>query len=302
MTKKGNFQHNGKEKQKNKQVGSRKSAEVIYGKNACFGCFEGNKNGTKSREIFEILILQNKFDEYIKKVPQNLQHLIKKCNNHDLFVLTHEQDKHQGIACRVSGFRFADIEKFLTAEDRWKKGEQAGAEQKAIRSCLFLLDRVQDPHNVGNIIRSAFCFGIDGLILPERDACGITPAVVRTSAGYSEQLPIYQVGNIVNALEKLKKVGFWIVGFDVNTNTKDSLTDIVGKYDKCVFIFGAEGDGMRDLTKKQCDILIRLPMAKGAESLNVANTVAIVGWETIKKNLHNKLGHLNNLCIEYENN
>ena len=142
--------------------------------------------------------------------------------------------------------------------------------------------QINTPNNVGNIIRSAFCFGIDGLILPERDACGITPAVVRTSAGYSEQLPIYQVGNVANALEKLKRVGYWIIGFDVNTNTQDSLTEVVNKYDKCVFVFGSEGEGMRDLTKKQCDILIRLPMAKGAESLNVANTSAIVGWEVMK--------------------
>ena len=78
MTKNRNFQHNSKEKQNDKPKNSRKSAEVIYGKNACFGCFEGIKNGTKSREIFEILILQSKFDEYIKKVPQNLQYLTKK--------------------------------------------------------------------------------------------------------------------------------------------------------------------------------------------------------------------------------
>ena len=280
MTKKRNFQHNSKEKQNDKQKNNRKSAEVIYGKNACFGCFEGIKNGTKSREIFEILILQSKFDEYVKKVPNDLRYLIKKSNNHDLFVLMHEQDKHQGIACRVSGFKFLSLEDLLKSFD--VNDENCNKEKDEQKNTLFLLDRVQDPHNVGNIIRTAFCFGVDGLILPDRDACGITPAVVRTSAGYSEQLPIYQVGNVANALEKLKKIGFCIVGFDVNTNTKDSLTEVVNKYDKCVFVFGAEGDGMRDLTKKQCDILIRLPMAKGAESLNVANTTAIVGWEVIK--------------------
>ena len=301
------FYRNEKQKNYDKTTNNRGKKciiEVIYGKNACFGCIEGFKNGSQSREIFEILILQSKFDEYVKKIPQNLQHLIRKCNNHDLFILTHEQDKHQGIACKVSGFKFRDIDSLLTGgksakrenintkavkdnnTDEKKTNEREEGSEKCEKqnrkSCLFLLDRVQDPHNVGNIIRSAFCLGIDGLILPERDACGITPAVVRTSAGYSEQLPIYQVGNVVNALEKLKRVGYWIIGFDVNTNTQDSLTEVVNKYDKCVFVFGSEGEGMRDLTKKQCDVLIKLPMAKGAESLNVANTSAIVGWEVMK--------------------
>ena len=74
-----------------------------------------------------------------------------------------------------------------------------------------------------------------------------------------------------------------VIGFDVNTNTKDSLTEVVRKYDKCVFVFGSEGEGMRELTKKSCDVLLRLPMRAGAESLNVANTASIVGWEWFGK-------------------
>ena len=162
MTKKRNFQHNSKEKQNDKQKNNRKSAEVIYGKNACFGCFEGIKNGTKSREIFEILILQSKFDEYVKKVPNDLRHLIKKSNNHDLFVLTHEQDKHQGIACKVSGFKFLLLDDLLKKYDaKFERNITKQDEGYKKNATLFLLDRVQDPHNVGNIIRTAFCFGCD---------------------------------------------------------------------------------------------------------------------------------------------
>ena len=238
--------------------------EVIYGKNACFGCMAG-----RNREIFSICILQSKFDEYYKGVPNDLRHLVKKCNAHDMFVLTHEQDKHQGIAMGVSRYRFCAVEDLV---------------EQSEKSAIFLLDRVQDPHNVGNIIRTAFCFDVSAIILPERDACGITSAVVRTSAGYSEQMKICQVNNVGQALEKLKKSGYWVIGFDVNTNTKDTLSEVVGKYDKCVFVFGSEGEGMRELTKKSCDVLLRLPMRAGAESLNVANTAAIVGWEWFGKN------------------
>lgn len=237
--------------------------EVIYGKNACVGCMTG-----RNREIFSICILQSKFDEYYKSVPSDLRHLVKKCNAHDMFVLTHEQDKHQGIAMSVSRYRFCAVEELANAREK---------------SAIFLLDRVQDPHNVGNIIRTAFCFDVEAIVLPERDACGITSAVVRTSAGYSEQMKICQVNNVGQALDKLKKSGYWVIGFDVNTNTKDSLTEVVRKYNKCVFVFGSEGEGMRELTKKSCDLLIRLPMRDGAESLNVANTAAIVGWEWFGK-------------------
>ena len=142
---------------------------------------------------------------------------------------------------------------------------------------------MQDPHNVGNIIRSAFCLNVDGIILTERNSCEITSAVVRTSAGYSEQSLISQIGNTSNAITKLKKEGFTIIGFDVNTNTNDDLSKIIQNNEKCVFIFGSEGHGMKDLTKKNCDILIKLPMRKEAESLNVANTTTIVGWEIIKR-------------------
>jgi len=262
-------------KNKDKQNNSNKKSEIIYGKNACFGCIDGYKNRIFNRKIFSIYILQSKFDEYLKNIPNDLKNLVQKVNNHDLFVLTHEQDKHQGIAIKVSNFLFLSIEEIIEkVEDRFLKNGS---------SSLFLLDCVQDPHNVGNIIRSAFCLNIDGIILTERNSCDITSTVVRTSSGYSEKSLICQVGNTANAIEKLKKNGYWTIGFDVNTNTKDDLTKIVEKYNKCVFIFGSEGDGMRDLTKKNCDLIVKLPMRDGAESLNVANTTAIVGWEITKK-------------------
>ena len=154
-------------------------------------------------------------------------------------------------------------------------------------SSIFFLDHVQDPHNVGNIIRSAFCFNVDAIILTERNACGITSAVVRSSAGYSECSLICKVNNTINAIEKLKKVGYLIIGFDSNATEKNKLDTIIGKYDKYVFIFGSEGDGMKDLTKKYCDFLVKLPMNPNAESLNVANTATIVGWEIMKHNADN---------------
>ena len=270
-----------------------KQTEIIYGKNACFGCLQSYNNNIKNREIYQVYILQTKFDEYYKKVPQIFRSLIKKCNSHELFSITHEQDKHQGIALKVSNFHFADIDELIDKIDKnhnntnynsntsYSGNTKENANKKV---SIFLLDGLQDPHNIGNIIRSSFCFNVDAIMLTEHNSCGMTPAVARTSAGYSEHSLICQAKNTALTIEKLKKNGYWIIGFDVNTNTKDNITEIIKKYEKCVFIFGSEGQGMKDLTKKNCDIIIKLPMNKQAESLNVANTAAIIGWEILKAN------------------
>ena len=252
--------------------------EIIYGKNACFGCLQGYQYGLKNREIFAIYILQAKFDEFYKKIPTDLKQIVKRCNAHDMFVLTHEQDKHQGIAIKVSTFHFLQLEDMLDMITTKSTCDT----NRNVKSSIFLLDRVQDPQNLGNIIRSAFCFGIDGILLSEHDSCGITPSVVRASAGYSECSVIGLADNISLSLKKLKANDYWVIGFDVNTNTADALTDVIAKYDKCVFVFGSEGQGMKELTKKNCDLLIKLPMIAHAESLNVANTATIVGWEIMK--------------------
>ena len=258
---------------KNKSHNTNKESEkeVLFGRNACFGCLNGN-----NRKIYVIYLLSTKWDEYYNLIPNKYKQLCRKCNAYEMFSIAHD-DKHQGIALKVSKYNFLSIDDLLLEENN---GDYTYSKQT---KALFLLDRVQDPHNVGNIIRTAYCLNIDGVLLTDRSSCGITSSVVRTSAGYSEKLKIYKINNAIQAVEKLKKKGYWIIGFDVNTNTKDNLNSVVNKYDKCVFIFGSEGDGMRDLLKKTCDIILKLPMKEDAESLNVANTTAIVGWEWMNK-------------------
>lgn len=269
------------QKKNNKKYNNRKqSTEIIFGKNACFGCFQGYCRNVKNREIYQIYILQNKFDDLYNKVPKTLRHLVQKCNAHELFSLTHEQDKSQGIALKVSSFKFIDLDELISEMEKKYNDNKQNNKTMAI----FLLDRVQDPHNIGNIIRSSFCFNVHSIILTEHDTCGITSTVVRTSAGYSECSLICQVKNVIFAIEKLKKNNYKVIGFDVNTDVRDGLTEVVKKYSKCVFVFGSEGQGIKDLIKKHCDIIIKLPMNSDAESLNVANTAAIVGWEIMKRN------------------
>ena len=252
---------------KNKSHNNKKESEkeVLFGRNACFGCLNGN-----NRKIYVIYLLSTKWDEYYNLIPNKYKQLCRKCNAYEMFSIAHD-DKHQGIALKVS------------KDDLLLEENDSNNTYRKQTKALFLLDRVQDPHNVGNIIRTAYCLNIDGIVLTDRSSCGITNSVVRTSAGYSEKLKIYKINNAVQAVEKLKQKGYCIIGFDVNTNTKDDLRGVVNKYDKCIFIFGSEGDGVRDLLKKTCDVILKLPMREDAESLNVANTTAIVGWEWINK-------------------
>ena len=240
--------------------------EIIYGKNACFGCITG-----KNRTIYNIYLLSTKWNDYYNKIPEHLKKLVKKCDSKEMFMLTHDENKHQGIALKVSNYNFYSLDELLEKTQNKEKVS------------IYLLDRVQDPHNIGNIVRTAFCFDIDAIILTEKESCNITSAVVRTSAGYTEHSIICKIQNINNAIEKLKKNCFWIIGFDVNTNTRDDLNKIIQKYNKCVFIFGSEGNGMKETAKEKCDILIKLPMKEGAESLNVANTTTIIGWEVFNR-------------------
>lgn len=269
----GYFKNNRNNIIKNKSHNNKKESEkeVLFGRNACFGCLNGN-----NREVCTIYLLSTKWNEYYNLIPEKHKLLCRKCDAHEMFSIAHD-DKHQGIALKVSKYNFLSIDDLLLEEN-----DSNNTYRKQTKA-LFLLDRVQDPHNVGNIIRTAYCLNIDGIVLTDRSSCGITNSVVRTSAGYSEKIKIYKTNNAVQAVEKLKQKGYCIIGFDVNTNTKDDLRGVINQYDKCVFIFGSEGDGVRDLLKKTCDIIVKLPMREDAESLNVANTTAIVGWEWMNK-------------------
>lgn len=176
------------------------------------------------------------------------------------------QERHQGIAVRVRP------PPLLDEPDLLGLAECAGA------GALFLvLDQVTDPHNVGACIRSAAAAGATALVFPKDGAASITPVVHRASAGTSWRLPLVQVTNLARALDKLKEAGVWCYGLALGAERQSLFaTDLRGPV---ALVLGAEGEGLRELTRKRCDGLLEIPMAPGVESLNVSVTAGICLFE-----------------------
>lgn len=148
------------------------------------------------------------------------------------------------------------------------------------RPALALLGEVQDPHNVGAIIRSAAAFGLAGVLIPEHHQAGVTGAVVKTSAGMTFKIPLVSIGNVNNTLAVLKEKGFWIYGLAMSGATALGAEAFDAP---SVFIIGNEGAGIREKTLEACDVTLSIPMHKRTESLNAAVSAAVVFYEWSRK-------------------
>jgi 23S rRNA (guanosine2251-2'-O)-methyltransferase len=166
---------------------------------------------------------------------------------------------HQGVVAIGAAHRYSELDQVIP-----------GAQ------LLVVLDGVEDPHNLGAILRTAQAAGADAVIVPERRAAGLTETVAKASAGAIEHVPIARVGNVTQALEDLKKRGFWIYGLD--ERAKELYSE--AEYNRpTVFVLGGEGHGLHELVKKHCDALVRIPMAGAIASLNVSVAAGVVLFE-----------------------
>lgn len=169
---------------------------------------------------------------------------------------------HQGIALEVSGFSYADL-KDIT--------DLAAVKNEPL--FVILLDLIQDPQNLGTLIRTAVAAGMHGIIMPQARAAGVTPAVVHSSSGATEYIPIVQM-NLAQAIEELHRRDVWVVGLD--SGEKSAVIEPKRLGGKLAIVVGSEGEGLRMLTKTACDELLHLPMKGGFESLNAAVAGSIV--------------------------
>lgn len=179
-------------------------------------------------------------------------------------------DAHQGTVAAMRERQFLALEDLLRARGRFT------------RRFFLALDGVEDPHNLGALLRSADGAGVDGVVLPERRSAPITGVVAKTSAGASEHVAIARVTNMTRALEQMKKENVWIVGLDERGT--ESYSDFDWNLDACL-VLGAEGAGLHDLVKKTCDHLLRIPMMGSVSSLNVSVAGAVVMYEALRQKI-----------------
>ena len=175
---------------------------------------------------------------------------------------------HQGVIAITISFDYHSMEDIL------KIGKA-----KDEPAFILILDHIQDPQNFGAIIRTAEACGVHGIIIPRMRAVGVTPSVIKASAGAIEHVPIVKVANISNAIKKLKKEGLWIVGSSMEG---DLYTEHDFKGDIGVVV-GSEGDGISRLVKENCDFLVRIPMKGYISSLNVSVATSVLLYEAIRQ-------------------
>lgn len=174
---------------------------------------------------------------------------------------------HQGVVAIAAQKKYNDLDEIL----QHKRGQH---------TFVVVLDGVEDPHNLGAILRTADAAGVDGVVLPERRAVGVTATVVKASAGASEHVPVAKVTNIARTVEELKSNNVWTVGLDERGSQP---YDKVDYQMDCAIVLGAEGRGLHDLVRKKCDYLVSIPMLGKVPSLNVSVAGAIVMYEVARQ-------------------
>lgn len=179
--------------------------------------------------------------------------------------------RHQGVLAYAAPVPYAALEDILA-----KVAAKEGA------PLLLLLDGLEDPHNLGALLRTADAAGVDGVMIPQRRSCPLSATVAKTAAGAVEYVPVARVGNVVQTIKKLKAAGFWVAGADMDGTQVYYETDFTGAL---VLVIGGEGRGLSRLTKENCDFLVRLPMAGHINSLNASVAGAILLYEALRQRL-----------------
>lgn len=233
--------------------------EILYGRQPVRECLRARR-----RHIHQLILAEGVREKdivaEISKLATGLKLPMKRVPRSELDRIA---KVHQGVALEVASYPYVEVGTILG----WarKLGE---------RPLVLALDHVQDPHNLGALLRTAEVGGIHGVIIPGRRAVGVTPAVVSTSAGASEHLRLAQVTNLVRTLESLKEAGLWVVGLESRPSARPY--DQVDLNLPLVLVVGAEDQGLSRLVRETCDLLVRLPMRGQIESLNASVAGGIV--------------------------
>lgn len=239
---------------------------TIEGRNAVLEAFRSGKpidriyiqDGCQDGPIMSIKREAKKHDTLIKYVAKERLDQMS------------ETGKHQGVIACAAAYEYAQVEDML-----------ALAEQKGESPFLFLLDNIEDPHNLGAIIRTANLSGAHGVIIPKNRAVGLTATVARTSAGALNYTPVAKVTNLGKTIEDLKKKGLWFVCADMGGTTMYDL-DLKGPIG---LVIGNEGEGVGRLVKEKCDFVASIPMKGDIDSLNASVAAGVLAYEIVRQRL-----------------
>ena len=241
--------------------------EVLYGLHAVEEALRAGK-----RRFDHVLVARERHDERLERIVTACREAGVRVRQESREQLTQvaQTAAHQGVVAMVRP------QEFLAIEDLY-----AGAPAKPDAARLVLaLDGVEDPQNLGALLRVADGAGVDGVVLTERRSAPLSPVAVKASAGAAEHLRIAKVVNLVRALEDLKRKNLWVVGLDERGTTDYDQFDLTGDV---VLVLGREGAGLHDLVRRTCDHLLRIPMAGGVSSLNVSAAGAVVLYEAARQ-------------------
>ena len=239
---------------------------IIEGRNAVLEAFRAGKT------IDKLFVLDGCQDGPVKSILREA----KKTDTIINFVDKERLDRlansghHQGVDAQAAAYEYAEVEDILNA-----------AKEKGEAPFIFILDEIEDPHNLGAIIRTANLCGAHGVIIPKRRAVGLTATVAKTSAGAVNYTPVAKVTNIAKTIEELKKEGMWFVCADMDGQTMYdlNLTGPIG------LVIGNEGAGVSRLVKEKCDFTASIPMKGDIDSLNASVAAGVLAYEIVRQRL-----------------
>lgn len=241
----------------------------IEGRNAVLEAFRSGKT------IDKLFVLDGCQDGPVRSI-------LREAKKHDTIVnyvakerleQLSETGKHQGVIAISAAYEYAEVEDILK-----------NAEEKGEPPFIFILDGIEDPHNLGAIIRTANLAGAHGIIIPKRRAVGLTPTVARTSAGAINYTPVAKVTNLTNMIRDLKEQGMWFVCADMDgTSMYDlNLTGPIG------LVIGNEGEGVSKLVRENCDFVASIPMNGDIDSLNASVATGVLAYEIVRQRIQAK--------------
>lgn len=241
-------------------------ADQLEGRNAVLEALKEN------REILEIFMLSTAKEGALQKIQQsaNTRRIPIKPVDRRLMDQMSRTGHHQGVIAVIPEYQYVLLDEVIARGRKTKD------------PLLVVLDGIEDPHNLGSVLRSAEVFGATGVVIPKRRAVGVTSTVAKVASGALEHMPVVQVSNLTEAIKRLKKEGYWVAGGVGESDSKVMDQSLTGPL---VLVIGSEGKGISRLVREQCDYLVRIPMAGQTGSLNASVATGVLLYEIFRQRL-----------------